>query len=376
MDEEDSTEQMELKNPPEDSDEETDAWDDLVTSLDFAPYEMGGKLATEHRDTPWEDVLGVSPPPKLDAAEKDWVAYTKMNCMKWPQENGWTTQYYLMVRNNEIGVAHGVTTSPYGTSAYSHLYYLWHDHHRSRKNSNIRPPRMMHLPYPTKDQHLSMMPVIERVYKTDHLREYLQQEVTTVHFVPPKPDSQRATRRKAPADDDDSTVSMEEDGSRHIGAWKMHRVHPKIACLFLRGVSTREALEIVYRLAPAIPSTLLPLYDMFANWVRMAVTSSDGRHSLLNVPSEVWSHTDEKAEDWYDTVVARHAPLGETVEDMPATTAHGAAAPIGARAGSSTGYAGDSQGAEQRDHHPYSHPRRSQQTYAGGEQRREGLQGL
>ena len=139
---------------------------------------------------------------------------------------------------------------------------------------------------------------------------------------------------------------MEDDGTHHIGMWKMHCIHPKIACLFLRGVSTREALEIVYRLAPAIPSTLLPLYDMFANWVRMAVTSSDGRHSLLNVPSEVWSHTDEKAEDWYDTVVARHAPLGETVNDMPATTAHGAAAPIGARAGSSTGYAGVSQGAE------------------------------
>jgi hypothetical protein len=96
-----------------------------------------------------------------------------------------------------------------------------------------------------------------------------------------------------------------------VAAWKMLPIHPKLAFLFFRGKTVRDAFALVRNLETAIPQEYRGNLEPLRNFIRGAVTSGGGA-----VPASAlttgWSRIDHSAtpalESRYYALVGQMAP--------------------------------------------------------------------
>jgi hypothetical protein len=93
-----------------------------------------------------------------------------------------------------------------------------------------------------------------------------------------------------------------------IPAWMALPVHPKLACLFLRGMSVRNAFFLVKKIISAFPSSLSRDLEPLVNFIRSAVTTGAIGASSLTSGWKRESHTSsDPMETWFYELVARFA---------------------------------------------------------------------
>ena len=106
-----------------------------------------------------------------------------------------------------------------------------------------------------------------------------------------------------------------------ISSWMALPVHPKLACLFLKGMSVRNAFFLAKQIISIIPPSLAVDLVPFVNFIRSAVTKATNGTSSLTSGWKREAHTStDQLESWYYELVSRNAPkyVSPTVLPVPA----------------------------------------------------------
>jgi len=94
-------------------------------------------------------------------------------------------------------------------------------------------------------------------------------------------------------------------------AWKVLPIHPKLACLFLRGMSVRAAFHLVTQIVTACPPALQSDLDPLTDFIRVAATeaAAGGVSALATTWQPVPGVMTETAlTTWYFELVGQMAP--------------------------------------------------------------------
>ena len=98
-----------------------------------------------------------------------------------------------------------------------------------------------------------------------------------------------------------------------ISGWPTFPIHPKLACLFLKGKTIREAFLIMVTIANSLPPDILPRAEPWIETMCVAATwekDSNPPQSLLSIPWEREDHlTNETSAKWYHALVDTWAPV-------------------------------------------------------------------
>ena len=92
---------------------------------------------------------------------------------------------------------------------------------------------------------------------------------------------------------------LKGDGAGEVGSWKALPVHPKVACLFMRGMPIRRAFLVTIALCRAIPENFHPQLNGLLDFMRLATLSRDDSSAL----SGAWNRADmadtPELESWH-----------------------------------------------------------------------------
>jgi len=270
-----------------------DLWESATNKLE--DYEHATWIADNEDDTPWETVAQqLTQPP--NPADKSQIL------RHWVLDNSTKTHYYLMVVNNKISVVYGLTTCPFGSSAYERVYFITGDHTKSRAGK-IRPPKIMKLQRKTTEQFAEVLPRKGFLCDDDAFKSVTgQSSIPENTFLP----------QKAPSADDEEGVYVSTENMRAI-----LRIPPKLACILIRLFHPQRAITLF-----GIMADQDPRFGVLVRWYQHAMTANSDGDSLLNCRAQVVHVTDDDdLEEWADGVVERHAPRvdakGEQIRTRP-----------------------------------------------------------
>ena len=97
-----------------------------------------------------------------------------------------------------------------------------------------------------------------------------------------------------------------------VSTLKTLPIHPKLACLFMRGMSVRQAFFLMRRVKDATPQGHRPQLDQLVRFMRIAATHNGAPNNPASASASGWTRKDHAQapalETWYYNLVARYAP--------------------------------------------------------------------
>ena len=262
------------------------SYDELVAEASFQPYEVGKALYLEGKDVPWAIALAVTEKAHLD--EDATAAHSRL--LMGSYADSLTPAYFLVI-----------------TGGYVRVLYGWKPCRpldpEGRRFAGLLSERVVSA------GGAELPPKLYVTHTDDNQRQHQHRAFSRNHGRPASIGTIMAAYQ---ADGDAVFIAQPPtvDGVQpaQVSAWRALPVHPKVACLYLRGLPLRQAFNLTVELARSIPEPQHSLLNGLLNFMRLAVFE-DGGASVL---SNDWIRQDERAntalEGWYLSLCDGFAP--------------------------------------------------------------------
>jgi len=110
------------------------------------------------------------------------------------------------------------------------------------------------------------------------------------------------------ADAETGLVGPLEDPAEEITSWRAIPVHPKLAGLFVGGLSFRKAIALYGRLVKVVPENLHHKLNWLGRFLRVAATGVGEISSLGHDWNRKNPHEEDSLMDWYAVLCEQYAP--------------------------------------------------------------------
>ena len=314
----------------------TRTYADVVAGRNLANHEVAKALAMRERDTEWSTVLSVS-----DRAFRDTdgsAAHAKVVMGR--LGDSLTEAYSLIVRDDQV-----------------HVLYAW----RACRAMDPEGRRYAGLIGEGRGTEGCYIP--PKLFITKPTQAERQHQYQTFQRTPAAPASMAAIQAALAADGNlalvPPAVGADGNGPEQLAAWKVFPVHAKVAALFLRGVSLREAVELIVSLYQTVPEADRDGLEGLIEFIRVAVTP-DADLPTRSILHTEWVRQDtggsDELEDWYVSLVQMYAPRFQPPPPVapPAPVAPALGAPgIGPGAAVQAGGDAGERAGEARPKRPY-----------------------
>jgi hypothetical protein len=259
-------------------------WETLVNEAGMAERSVGLALAHTHASTPWADVVrGVQ-----QVASRPGDLPTVNLISEYAADLH--TTYYLTVVGGKMEVLHALRPCFAVAGGGARVFGLIGDRTVRSTGMEVQPNlytlagqpgaqaaegfARVTMPAPT-------MPAMQAAFTADEELE----------IVPPL----QANILNPPND---------------VTAFKTMPVHPKIACLFFKGLRIRDGVGLIARIVMAAPPELRPGMEELVAFGRLAGTSdATGNSALTSTWRIMVTVTNEALDEWYYKLVERELPL-------------------------------------------------------------------
>ena len=258
-------------------------WENILATLSLQPHEVAYALAKDASLVPWIDALG--PLRKATAAGQ---AGTDLTHIVRSYLDSLDPVFLLIVVDNTVKVLYGLKPCHATTGNGQRFLGLIGDR-------EIRAGQEVHPKLHTLGGNLNK--------QADHFA------LTTI-AAPTLADITSsfladATLALVPALGPDPVTN---NAAPTVFTWYALPIHPKLACLFLRGMSVRDAFFLATKIVSAVPTSLLGDLEPFTNFIRSAVTGTNGVSSITSGWKRESHTTSDQLETWYYELIARYAP--------------------------------------------------------------------
>ena len=283
------------------ADDPVDPWATILDNAQLQPYQHAFFIMQTNVNTSLPDLMSpfredttLAEPADTDVANLAHVrGYFDASTLK--------TGYFLIVTNERVNVATGLFPCGHLPSAGIRAYWLGGDYIQQTATGLLTPPSVHRVAGALPLQHPAFRRTAVPAQPLVDIRTAYTADAALV-WVPQVPD--------------DPANPPEE-----ISVRKFLPIHAKLAALFMRGPTIREALDLVHQIMEALPDALRAQALALANWMRVACTSNAAANPqswLHTATVRVDTHVDPNMEAWHHTVVARFSPHYAAVPPYPA----------------------------------------------------------
>jgi len=271
------------------TDDDEPTWESLLREANLERHEAAYKLGQVHASTSWTAALG----PTVEAASRATPgnsAAARLSFLRRFSDSVGTT-YFLVVVGGRVEVLYGLKACYESDHPGSRFMGLMGDH-KARSNGTVIPPKLYRVAGAINNQ----MDAFDKVNLSA-----LPADAIATSF----------------SGDADLAVVPRPDGTNghDLAVWKAMPVHPKIACLFMRGVSVRHAFALVRKTIASIPESARASAEELLDWICAAATTNnaDPPGSQLGTNLTRVDHGEtEGLENWYLDLVGAHAATAAT----------------------------------------------------------------
>jgi len=206
-----------------------------------------------------------------------------------------STSYYLMVDGTNVGVATSIFPCPFLQSPGIHAFWIWNNY-TCHPTGQVITPKIYRADGNLDPQFESFTRAVVPVMQLDDIvTTYDGQADLTV--VP--------------------TLQLDAHGNPvpEIMPWAALPIHPKLACLFMRGLPIKEVIHLVIRLVAMVPQAHQTNTAPLLNWIHAAATKAapvavgaEPRSCLHQACTILVPFLDPAVEDWYFMVLEHWVP--------------------------------------------------------------------
>jgi hypothetical protein len=200
-----------------------------------------------------------------------------------------------MVSETSVQVGYGICPSPLNPSPGVRAYWISSEYVRHTNGTVIYP----------------------KMYKSSgnldaQAEPFIHQDVPAMEFVDVKAAfaADPAIHVVPPLQPDPANPGV---AAPIVSVWRALPIHPRLALLFMQGMSIRAAVSLVSRLVTVIPPEHRAQADPLVDWIRAAATSNGAAPELSEIhqANTRFDHlASQAAEDWYYSVTDRWALRG------------------------------------------------------------------
>ncbi len=271
--------QQDPVNNEEQEDTAPDDWATLLSEADLSPFSIAQELADANHDASWEDMTA---PFAAWTNTTSVATYDPGNAM-FSFTDTPASNYFLIVRGDQVNVMFGLRRCHPLSDGGSVVAALIGD--RELRGGAIVHPSLFRLNGQANTQSSLFEAVSKRPMGTDAITNALNQN-EEIMFTQQLPD---------PA------VS--------VNGWRALPIHPKLACLFFKGLTVREAFLLTERIVSMMPESVRPNATIWRDTMHVAAVAaaSTGAGLYRSSLSKTWNRVDHLTNsattDWYYALI-------------------------------------------------------------------------
>jgi hypothetical protein len=268
------------------------SWENLMNDAGHLPHEVGAALWLSHKSATDQQVVA----PLLTLGERAVDADLLTQLRQWVDDPD--VKYYLVVIGKRIEVLHQLRACHATAGNGQRILGLLGE--RTLVQGVLVPPKLHSLRGAINNQALAIGLEDVAAPTMDDIGVLFAGDAT-LELVP--------------------ALQVADDAAPPVlSAWKLVEIHPKVASLFLKGKTVREAFLLTRRIAETIQPIYRPALRVLEDFIRGAVTSTAGADPVSTLTTG-WSRIDpgqtELLEAWFCKVLGK-VPMVTTAPPPPA----------------------------------------------------------